>query len=64
MLQSQQTDLFTEKEIEPEICLWRSYGALTGKPRTDIQLESLGSSQFTADTKLEWLICQWSPDCW
>ena len=58
MLQSQQTDLFAE--TGSEIYPWRSHSLLTGKPRTSIQLEVPGSSQFTADPNLEWLIYQWS----
>ena len=58
MLQSQQTDLFAE--TGSKIYPWRSHSSLTGKPRTYIQLEVPGSSQFTADPNLEWLIYQWS----
>ena len=58
MLQSQQTDLFAETGSKIYPC--RSHSSFTGKPRTYIQLKVPGSSQFTTDPNLGWLIYQWS----
>lgn len=56
MLQSQQTDLFAETGSKIYPC--RSHSLFTGKPRTYIQLEVPGSSQFTTNPNLGWLIYQ------